>query len=142
VGPLSLLLKLVHGIGKAGDISDLDMRGKQLRFELHQLYSSMARNKTLRVTPFSNDIKNFVVRHIPAGISFDDAERILRSAGFDVLERPGIDDPEASHGVFAALLLHRRLLSRCDVMISMRPNSLGDYSTVKEIQASLVVTHL
>ncbi len=59
--------------------TSLDERGNQLRLDLQELYSSMRRNKTLRAG--INDIGDFIRGYIPEGISFEDAEHILRSAG-------------------------------------------------------------
>jgi hypothetical protein len=72
---------------------DLDKRGKRLREDIHELYASMRRGKTLRAGVLGNDISDFMRTYLPERISFDDAEEILRSAGFKVYERPGINAP-------------------------------------------------
>jgi hypothetical protein len=73
----------------------LDEYGNQLRLNLQELYSSMRRNKTLRAG--ANDIGDFISGYISEGITFDDAEHILRSAGIGVGERRGVHVPDDPH---------------------------------------------
>jgi hypothetical protein len=128
--------------------TSLDERGNQLRLDLQELYSSVRRNKTVRVG--INDIGDFIRGYIPVGISFEDAEHILRSAGFDVPERPGSNVPDAPHwpnrsdkyAVVAATLFPSGLMSRAELMLGLRPKSAGDYSTVKDVRAGIVVSFL
>jgi hypothetical protein len=86
-----------------------------------------------------------MTKYIPEGISFDEAEHILRCAGFDVCERPDADVPgEQSdrYDVIATTLLDKSFIGRTDLILAMRPKSPVDYSTVKEIRAAIIVTYL
>jgi hypothetical protein len=129
------------------NLVDLDERGNQLRLGIEELYSSMRRNKTLRGRV--NDISDFVRGYVPEGTSFDDAERILRSAGLAVLERPDIDTPDDpfwpnrsdKYDVIATMELPSEFMSRAELMLGLRPKSPGDYSTVKEVRAAIIVTY-
>lgn len=131
-------------------VVDLDERGHQLRSDILALYSTMQSSKTLRARPHINDISDFIRKHLPDGISFDDAEHILRCAGFEVLGRPDInvpDDPnwgkrDDKYDVIATMSFPKRFISRAELMLGMRPQSPGDYSTVNEIRAAIIVTHL
>jgi len=124
----------------------LEERGNQLRSDIRELYSSMKRNKTLRANV--NDISDFLRVYIPEGISFDDAEQILRSAGLQVLERPDMDTPDDPlwpnrsdrYDVIATMLLPGELMSRAELMLGLRPKSPGDFSAVKEVRAAIIVT--
>ena len=60
---------------------DLDRRGKQLRLEVDRTYQQLPEQKKLKV---QNDIGTLVLKYIPIGSSFKDAEAILRSAGLNV----------------------------------------------------------
>jgi hypothetical protein len=126
---------------------DLDGRGDQLRLDIQELYSSMKRNKTLRAS--INDISDFIKGYTPEGMSFDDAEHILRRAGLDVLERPDINTPDDplwpnrsdKYDVIATLLLPSEFMSRAELMLGLRPKSPGDYSTVKEVRAAIILSY-
>jgi hypothetical protein len=126
---------------------DLDERGKQLRHDLEQLYSRLQRTNSLGVgVAGANDISEFITKYLPEGISFDDAEQILRSAGLEVSGRPGIDGWPSQrndrYDVVATMLLPGRRWSRVELMINLRPKAPGDYSTVKAVGAIIVVVYL
>jgi hypothetical protein len=73
---------------------ELDNRENQFRLDIQDLCASMKHNKTLRAN--YNDISDFAKGCIPEGTSSDNAEYILRRAGFDLHERPDAnasDDP-------------------------------------------------
>ena len=127
--------------------AELDNLGNQFRLAVRELYASMKDNKTLRAN--YNDISDFAKSYIPEGTSFDDAECILRRAGFDVHERPDANVPgdpnwpnkSDRYDVFATMLLASGFLPGVKLMLGMRPKSPGDYSTVKEVRAAIIVTY-
>jgi hypothetical protein len=136
------------GAARMNSSVDLDERGKTLRENIEELYANMKRNKNLRARPHINDLSGFLSTYIPEGISFDDAEHILRSAGFDVLERREANAPDPrgegfvdKHDVIARMLLPSGFMSRAELMLGMRPKSPGDYSTVKEVWGAFIVTY-
>jgi hypothetical protein len=71
----------------------LDERGRQLGRDIQELYSNLDRSKSLKAKPFINDISDFMRKHFPEGMSFEDAEEILQSAGFYIVQRSGNDVP-------------------------------------------------
>src|SRR5207249_9735577 len=68
--------------------NDLEQRGKQLRAEIEAAYKQLKSAKKLRTGIKGNDITELVLKYVPIGTSFDDAENILRFAGFTVHPRP------------------------------------------------------
>jgi hypothetical protein len=134
-----------------GGFVDLDERGKQLRQDIEQLYSRLQSSNALGVGVLNaNDISEFIAKYIPEGLSFDDAEQILRSAGLRVYNRPHIDVArqrydryrEESYDVVATMLLPGRPWSRVELMINLRPKAPGDYSTIKAVGAAILVVYL
>jgi hypothetical protein len=129
-----------------GGFVDLDERGKQLRQDIEQLYSRLQSSNTLGVgVANANDVSDLIAKYIPEGMSFDDAEQILRSAGLRVCDRPDIDVSSQRNDkddVVATMLLPGRPWSRVDLFINLRPKAPGDYSTVKEVVAVIVVVYL
>jgi len=149
IGLFAILMILVGPLRRmVNNRIGLDERRNQLRLDIHDLYSSMRRNKTFRWG--INDISEFLKGYIPEGVSFEDAENILRNAGFNVLERPGINVPDHpswpnrsdKYDVIATMLLSSGFLERAELMLGLRPKSSGDYSTVKEIQGAIIIRHL
>src|SRR5690348_15077863 len=66
--------------------NELVQRGKELRNEIDSVYETLKAAK--KVTGRGTDISDQVRKYIRPGSSFDDAEEILRSAGFTVYPRP------------------------------------------------------
>jgi hypothetical protein len=129
-----------------GGFVDLDERGKQLRQDIEQLYSRLQSSNSLGVGVLNlNDISEFIAKYIPEGLSFDEAEQILRSAGLRVYNRPDIDVPSQRndrYDVVATMLLPGRPWSRVELMINLRPKAPGDYSTIKAVGAAIIVDYL
>lgn len=64
--------------------SILVQRGKQFHTVVIQIWEKLKKSKSLQMT---NDISEAVAKYIPVGTSFDDAEVILRSAGFGIWQQ-------------------------------------------------------
>jgi hypothetical protein len=127
------------------DLGNPDERGKQLQRDIQELYSTLQRSNSLRASPLVNDVSDLIAGYIPEGTSFDDAERMLRSAGFTVYPRPGPDVPgerKDKFDVFAHVLLPGPWMSSNELAVSLRPKSPGDYSTVRKIWAAITVRYL
>jgi hypothetical protein len=70
--------------------TDLKARGQQLRAEIDALYHGRKPHKEVHYNdPNGLDISDTVIKYLPIGISFDDAESILRFAGFKVSRKAG-----------------------------------------------------
>ncbi len=127
----------------SGD-TDLDERGEQLRAALEQTYSQLMSKNALRPRPYINDMTSFIKDHIDVGISFDDAEQILRAAGFVVCGRPSADTQSNrpdKYEVQATLLLESRWLSAVEFAMGMAPAGPGDYRTVKNVWGAIIITY-
>ena len=92
--------------------------GERLRGEVESRFSELKNSRHLNFAPDGNDILDLVSPFLAPGISFEDAEKILRAAGFRVIlpnaTRP-LSRPDAND-VYAQLILHKS-------------NSIGDYSS-------------
>jgi hypothetical protein len=67
------------------DASTLKVRGEQLRRELNTVYKELhSHSREIPNDPNSRDITETVTRFLPIGISLNDAESILRFAGFSI----------------------------------------------------------
>lgn len=125
----------------------LEQRGKQLRIELEQAYKKMVDAGTLSTDPrVSNDVTDVVIRYIPVGMSFDDAESILRSAGFRVDSRPSANQPRTGrdrHDVVGAIApFDQKFLGGADLYVHLSPASPGDYSKVNKVSAGFALLFL
>jgi hypothetical protein len=130
-----------------------DERGKQLRLDVRDLYSTLKSTGALQTRPpYINDITEFVTKYLPREIPFDEAERILRSAGFNVSERPPAylpGDRIDRYDVIATMPLKFNraffgllVFGKTEIMLGMRPKSPGDYTTVKEMWAYIKQVYL
>lgn len=134
------------GAPRLNTFVDLDERGKRLRQDIEKLYARLQSSNSLGVgVSGANDVSEFMAKYIPEGISFDDAEQILRSAGLEVSDRPDIDvssQRNDKYDVVATMLLPGPAWSRVELMVNLRPGAPGDYSTVREVVAVIIVVYL
>lgn len=119
----------------------LDQRGGQLRIEIERIYHQLKREKKLVSGPKGNDIGEIVREYVRIGDSFDDAETILRSAGFTVHPRPGLDAtgnrPDKYHVVAFINSLDHEGGHHIQVIVSLGPKTPNDYSSIYQISAGI-----
>ena len=123
----------------------LVQRGKKLRIEIDVAYKKLSDARVIKPRDAS-DITEVVIEYIPVGISFDEAECILRSAGFSVDPRPSDhpigNRPDRFDVVGSIVPYVQQPLSRVNVYISLSPNAPGDYRKVKKVNAAFVLSTL
>lgn len=138
------------------DLKDADARGKALRAKIDQYYASLPETRKPWVykyfappyVGYSVDISRIVRHYIPAGASFDEAERILIAAGLTVdWPRPpgGVKEPgripRLDYQVRASLERHTDPPGYMRVYVRLPPQTRGDYganSTVGTVTGSIV----
>jgi hypothetical protein len=132
---------------EGNEINENDMKlGKQLRAEIEQVYAERKAAGSLKsMGRGRNIVTDMVVKYIPIGISFDEAEAILRAAGCKVGPRPntGHDTLAYDDDVIARLFLASSfLVSATEFFVGLSPKSVGDYGTVDKLEADIVITFL
>ncbi len=136
------LEKEIAQMNKAG----FDQIGKRLRTEIEANYHELQKNKKLIPGLKGNDISEIVRNYIPSGSSFDDAENILRSAGFVVEPRPDltvINDRPDRYDVSAVIdSLDRGIAHNVQVIVSLSPKVPGEYGRIYQVSASIFYTSL
>lgn len=148
---MAFLLGPAHGddIQKEKSVvttESLEQRGKQLRVALERAYKEMVDAGTLSTdSRVSNNVTDVVIRYIPVGMSFDDAESILRSAGFRV-SRPSANPPGTRrdrHDVVGAIApFAQKFLGGANLYVHLSPASPGDYSKVNKVSAGFALLFL
>ena len=125
----------------------LEKRGADLRTSLKKKYAELVSSGKL--SGGRNNITNSVLPFIPIGISFDEAETILRAAGFNVEPYPDLNAPPNPnrtrdwYGVVATIpAFVERFGMKVSVYIMLLPKSPGDYTTVSDVKASFLVLTL
>jgi|SRR5437867_1725526 len=120
---------------------DLDRRGKQLRAEIESAYKELKSANKLRGGIKGNDIDEIVLKYVPIGTSFDDAENILRHAGFKVYPRPAADAggnrPDKSHVHAWIDSLDHGFGWNVRVIVLLGPKAPGDYTDITGISAGI-----
>jgi hypothetical protein len=136
------------GAAEPGKISvgDRDERGIKLRAELDRTFERLWRAGLSRET----DVTASMLPYIFPGMTFEEAERVLKAAGFEVRPHPGIREeqdrnrPTDWYAVHAAIsdFSPIRIFGRVTVYVSLYPASPGDYSRVENIKAFLLADQL
>jgi hypothetical protein len=125
---------------KISKSNELAQRGKQLRKAIDEVYEKLADAKTLKsMGNGRNIITDVVIKYIPIGISFDDAEAILRAAGFKVGPRgrnPIFHDLYEVDAVIDQYV--PTLFGNTSIDVSLEPTSSNDWHTVKNITAEII----
>lgn len=125
--------------------NELVKRGKELRNEIDSVYQTLKAEKKLSAAPRGTDISDRVRKYIPPGTSFDAAEEILRSAGFDVSSRPSsntTDNRPGRYSVTGFLKLDGWFGFKIQAIASLTPKGPGDYSEVVEFSTGIFVSSL
>ncbi len=138
--------------------NNLEERGKQLRAAIDQTYKKMSEAHAIKAMPHSdeNDLTSVVVQYIPLGTSFDDAEKILRSAGFKVGPRPStnspgipgdntpkIQDERITKSVIATIDPYSSFLDgKITIGVFLTPESPTDFTKVSKIHAGIGASYL
>jgi hypothetical protein len=127
----------------SGETGELRQRGKALRNEIGSVYKTLKAEQ--KITGRGTDIDDLVMKYIPLGSSFDDAEEILRSAGFRVSRRPPSDttsDRPDRYNVVGFLKLDGSFGIKIQAIVSLRPKGPGDYSEVSGVSAGIFLSSL
>ena len=131
--------------------SSLEERGNQLRKAIAEAYKAHPIN-----IHSGNDITSTVTSFIPPGISFDDAEKILQSAGFTVGSRPGLqknvkagaprigDNEKFRWDVVASIDPYPTpfFWGKVSIYVNLTPQSSRDYSKVSTVHAVIGISYL
>ena len=125
--------------------SEIDDLAKKLRMELERTFDELRSVALHREA----DMTASVTAYVSAGMAFDDAEEILKAAGFDVRPRPGpreaedINRPTDWYAVHARIAnFARRGLGTVDVFVDLFPRSPGDFTILKGVKATLYIDSL
>jgi hypothetical protein len=127
--------------GEKGQPDIVLQRGIELRKELESTYDDL-RSRGLLTR--DNDVKTIVIKYIPIGTSFDDAERILRAAGCKVGSEPDVatlpaDEQLRLGHIDASLgLSHGWSDSGRLFFVSLYPRTPTEYDLVARLDASII----
>lgn len=115
-------------------------RGKALRAEIDKLYADMKSRGALKHDGQGyNDITDTIVKYLPVGSSFDDAEAVLRAARC-VIHYPSSVKPRRlplpwDDDVIAQGVIEHHLLGTNLFDVNLTPQNPGEYTVVAKISA-------
>lgn len=128
--------------------SQLESRGANLRKALIGEYGSLMHSGRLSPQIGGTDITNIVTQYLPGDTTFDDAESILRSAGFAIRARPTEleqRNPNRARdwdAVLAAMdIPDHRPMTRSVVYVVLHPHSPLDYRRIAAATAAIRTSH-
>jgi hypothetical protein len=128
---------------------DLEKRGIELRAALEKTFDKMLRSG--KALNRETDISEAVVPYVSAGMTFEEAERILKAAGFSVSPHPDAareaknpNRPMGWEAVYAEIpdFSWRVVLGNVSVNVSLYPEAPGNYTNVKAVHAVIFITTL
>lgn len=118
--------------------NDLEARGKQLRSAIDERYKQLASGEMKSSGYPNNDITDVVTQYVPVGISFDEAEIILRSAGFKIGPRGSSPLTPKRFAVDAVIDKYvTTIIGHTDISVSLEPLSSTDWRLVKKVIAGI-----
>jgi hypothetical protein len=127
--------------------SDIEARGKKLHEQLSRVYDELG--KAQKLSGGGTDISDALPPYIVPGMSFREAEAVLRAAGFIIRPHPDprkAADPNRAtdwYGVLAVIKPFKKLfLGHSDLYVTLLPKQPGDYSTVDKVNATVFVSTL
>jgi hypothetical protein len=125
--------------GQNGEERSMNTTASALRAEIESRYArleSSAQIKDSGIGP--NDISDIVAKYIPAGTSFDAAEKLLETAGFQLSKRgkhPYLNDV---FDVIATLEKPSATpLQKTSISIVLTPNDPNNYATVSRASGAI-----
>lgn len=129
---------------------ELKQIGKELRKAIDEEYDRLADADELKIMGQGrNCITDVVVKYIPIGTSFDDAEAILRAAGFKVGKRylePLLfrKNGTSSIGSYSEIDNYKLLplFANTSINVFLEPKSKNDWSTVQNLEATIAIIYL
>jgi hypothetical protein len=138
-----------HDDQRSADLStnDIDRRGAKLRAALEANYKKLVELK--QIHPPDTDTTDVVTKYISVGMTFSEAEDVLRTAGFHIEPYPDLNqssNPNRSKDWYAVLAtvspFETRFPFRVDLGVELLPKTPGDYTDVAKITASFLISSL
>jgi hypothetical protein len=124
---------------------EIERRGKELRAALQQTYEEIV--ASAKPSGLQTDITRSVTPYVSAGMTFEEAESILKVAGFEINPHPTADkakDPNRAKDWYAVLAsissFIQGFMRKVSVYVTLFPKSPGDYTVVDNVQASFFVS--
>jgi len=128
--------------------TDEAARGRQLRAEIDDVYKKLSAANAIKNNGRGrNLITDVVKKYIPVGTSFDQAEAVLRAAGFAVpphRPNPHVTDGNPLQYIVAATIDHYvpTYFGKTSIEVDLYPRAPNDYSVVQDITAEITRTLL
>jgi hypothetical protein len=134
----------VLGVQSASVSPELKQRGKELRKAIDEEYKRLADADELKseMGGGRDFITDVVIKYIPIGTSFNDAEAILRTAGFEVGIRNMNPILTNHYGVYSKIEYYKQLIPtfcKRGVGVFLESKSKDDWSTVQRLEAAINV---
>ena len=118
--------------------SDLMQKGKQLRAAVDQAYRTMS--KVGLSGAHGNDFSSFISGYFPKGMSFADAEDILRYGGFTIESPSQLNNYDFVGSLSQYPTGQISNICRTEIEISLIPLTPEYYDAVKEAKGTIWIT--
>ena len=139
----AIALALFLTTANAVEADQLKSQGQKLRTEIDETYKNLKAKNALKTSPQGSDISAILLKYISVGSTFDNAEAILKAAGFKIDARPGPHPPgnrPDKNDVGARIDPYETaFMQKVSVWVSLAPKTPGDYSSIAKISGAIFV---
>jgi hypothetical protein len=115
----------------------LKQRADQLRAAIDQIFLQLRASKSLKESIHDgNDVTAIVVTYIPVGMSFDEAEVIVKATGWKI-------EPSRQGHIIARTRMRDGLFDRKHALaVEVVPETADGFSVVKAVSAAIYLVYL
>jgi hypothetical protein len=115
----------------------LKQRAEQLRAAIDQIFLQLRASKSLKESIHDgNDVTPIVVTYVPVGMSFEDAEVIVKATGWKI-------EPSRQGHISARTRMRDGLFDRKHALaVEVVPETADGFSVVKAVSATIYLVYL
>jgi hypothetical protein len=115
----------------------LHQRAEQLRGAIDEVFLQLRASRSLKESIHDgNDVTAIVVTYIPAGMSFDDAEVIIKATGWK------IEPSRQGHLIARARMRDRLFDAKHALAVEVVPETSDGFSVVKAVSATIYLAYV
>jgi len=120
-----------------GSEDALHQRAERLRGAIDDVFLQLRASKSLKESIHDgNDVTAIVVTYIPVGMSFDDAEAIVKATGWK------IEPSRQGHIIARARMRDRLFDAKHALTVEVVPETSDGFSVVKAVSATIYLVYL
>ncbi len=125
--------------------SSVSQKAARLSSDIKKLHEKLVDEKKMKAHEENRALSTALIsQYIPKGTSFDEAEVLLKAAGFEVMPRGNSNYPDSSperYAGYSRKKLDSMPMSLTEISVLLFPKSSTDYSAVINLTSILLTTY-